>query len=342
MSWGHVDSLGYPGNLATPGRKCECRLCILQSIHCEPRDEPWLRKKQSPRQLPLDLRLVNARFAMLRDGFYIPTVFDPTLFALPSSSSSSSSSSAPAPSSPQQLFPESLGRWTKFPGFSAYRFALHRPRALGPRLPVKLQLVYTSGACVASGDRAVGGVGIAFSTKGRENTRGCVGSALEASGPDGERAPATEERAALRALVKALEWRYWYREGWEGLVLATDSAYVAEGATAKLPGWLERKWFDDDEGSGGDAKGKKRKGETLKPQPKKKVENRDLWRRLLFLFRLYAIHGCELMIWQITREQNALAAGLAKDGVVRAVAKCPTRWSQRRDPLLKQDRYFNF
>ncbi|KAI1636671.1 ribonuclease H-like domain-containing protein [Biscogniauxia mediterranea] len=335
---------------AVPGRKCECRICTLKAIHCEPRDEPWLRKKQSPRQLPLDLRLLNARFAMLRDGFYLPTVFDPAPF-LPasfSSSSPSSSSLLSSPSLPQQLFPESLGRWTKFPGFSAHRFALHRPRAVGPRLPIKVQLVYTSGACAGEGTpAAVGGVGVAFCAKGREGTRGCVGSPLEAAGPEGERAPPTQRRAALRALVKALEWRYWYREGWEALVLATDSAYVAEGATARLRGWLERRWFDEEgeEDGDGDEEERRRKGglrPLLQGKNTKKVENRDLWRRLLHLFRLYGIHGCEVMIWQITREQNALAAGLARDGVARGVAKCPARWSSRRDPLLKHDRHFNF
>ncbi|KAI0596911.1 ribonuclease H-like domain-containing protein [Biscogniauxia sp. FL1348] len=327
---------------APPGRKCECRLCILKAIHCEPRDEPWLRKKQSPRQLPLDLRLLNARYAMLHDGFYLPTVFDPTPF-LPPPSSSSSGANLPLP---QQLFPETLGRWTKFPGFTAHRFALHRARAVGPRLPIKMQLVCTSGACAGEGTpAAVGGVGVAFCARGREGTRGCVGSPLEAAGPEGDRVPPSAGRAALRALVKALEWRYWYREGWEALVLATDSAYVAEGATARLQGWLEKRWLDDDEDGGGgdgadDAKGTRKGG--LRPQGKKKVENRDLWRRLLHLFRLYGIHGCEVMVWQVTREQNALAVGLARDGVVRGAVKRPARWSSRRDPLLKQDRHFNF
>ncbi|KAI1496512.1 ribonuclease H-like domain-containing protein [Biscogniauxia marginata] len=299
------------GDVGHPGRKCECRLCILKVIHCEARDEPWLRKKQSPRQLPLDLRILNAKYAMLKDGFYIPTTFDPEPFL-----------NEGELATPQQLFPESLGRWTKFPGFTAHRFVLHRKRPVGPRLPIKMQLIYTDGACMNDGSsNAIGGVGVAFCSKGRVNTKGCIGSALEACGPDGQRIQPTSNRAELRAVVKALEWRYWYREGWEALVIATGSVYVAQNATIRLSSWLERKWY-------------KSNGE--------KATNRDLWKRLLYLFRLYAIHGCEVMIWHISRDQNTIANTLAKDGITRGSAKYPTRWSSRRDPLLKQDLHFNF
>ncbi|CAJ2499931.1 Uu.00g027840.m01.CDS01 [Anthostomella pinea] len=62
---------------------------------CEARDEDWLRQHQSSRQLPYELRVLNAKHAMLKDGIYVPNKFDSEPLCGPDE-----------PRTPQQLFPE--------------------------------------------------------------------------------------------------------------------------------------------------------------------------------------------------------------------------------------------
>ncbi|KAK0730255.1 hypothetical protein B0H67DRAFT_452205, partial [Lasiosphaeris hirsuta] len=50
----------------------------------------------------------------------------------------------------------------------------------------------------------------------------------------------TNNHAELRAAIAALEFRCWWGEGWERIVIATDSKYVADGATAWLLSWAAR------------------------------------------------------------------------------------------------------
>ncbi|CAJ2499930.1 Uu.00g027830.m01.CDS01 [Anthostomella pinea] len=153
---------------------------------------------------------------------------------------------------------------------------------------------------------------------GRENTMGVFSPALELEGPDGERAQPTSNRAELRAVIHALEHRYLSREGWEALVIATDSTYVVNGATSWVPTWVTKEWCKAD-GT--------------------KAANIDLWKHVFHLFRLYAIHGCEVLLWHIPRKQNALADKFAKEATTRVPL---TSWNSYRHPFLKQEKYFDF
>lgn len=55
--------------------------------------------------------------------------------------------------------------------------------------------------------------------------------------------------------------------------------------------------------------------------------------------KLYALHGCEIMLWCIDANQNEVAAAAAKVG-----ASFPPQqgWISIQDPTLEHDEYFNF
>ncbi|KAH6842700.1 hypothetical protein B0I37DRAFT_417862 [Chaetomium sp. MPI-CAGE-AT-0009] len=67
---------------------------------------------------------------------------------------------------------------------------------------------------------------------------GRVAFPLERHGPTGERAEHTSNRAKLRAVIGALQFRAWGGEGWRRVVVLTDLEYVVWGATLWLPRWV--------------------------------------------------------------------------------------------------------
>lgn len=272
-------------------------------------DNGWLRQHQGPNQVAHQYRVFSAKLAMLQGDVYLPKVFNPTLFAQGNEQCT-----------PQTLFPETRCTWSMFPGFSPYRFRLFSERPVGPRTPINMQLIFTDGACSNNGRHgARSAFGFALCSQGRENTRGCVCFPVEKQGPDGQPCKPTSNRAELRAVIAALEWRKWYREGWEAVVIATDSTYVADGATKWVSGWIAQEWWKSDGN---------------------KVLNKDLWMRLLQLFRQYAIHGCEIIMWRIPRWQNTLAHNAAARGLEKMTKII--EWKSHRDPMLDVDQDFDF
>jgi ribonuclease HI len=88
-----------------------------------------------------------------------------------------------------------------------------------------------------------------------------AGFRLEPKGPTGEWAMATKERADIRAVTAALQFRRWpWVEDCISLVIATNSQYVIDGITTRVVGCLKNEWTND-------------MGDT--------VENQDLWKLLL-------------------------------------------------------------
>ena len=61
-------------------------------------------------------------------------------------------------------------------------------------------------------------------------------------------------------MIAALEFRFWPGEGWERLVITTDSVYVVKGVTEWIRRWTRNGWRTSD---------------------RKPVANRDLWECLL-------------------------------------------------------------
>ncbi|EFQ28927.1 hypothetical protein CGRA01v4_10397 [Colletotrichum graminicola] len=156
-------------------------------------------------------------------------------------------------------------------------------------------LVFVDGACSGNGTTvAVGGCGFVFNSQ----EGGSVRFPLEGLGVDGELYPMTSNRAELRAALGALSFRTWHGEGVERLVIATDSEYVATGATLWVRGWVEKGW------------------RSSKGRP---VKNRDLWEALLRRVKELRGGGCEVSFWRIPREWNTEADRAAKEAAVAGV-----------------------
>jgi ribonuclease HI len=89
-------------------------------------------------------------------------------------------------------------------------------------------------------------------------------------------------------------------EGWERIVIITDSTYVADGATRLMAAWARRWWVT--------SKGK------LEP-------NEDLWQRLSATLGEYARAGCEVSFWAVPRKFNGIADAAAKAAAEEETAK---------------------
>lgn len=122
----------------------------------------------------------------------------------------------------------------------------------------------------------------------------CDGFSIEDRGPNGEFFNPNSNRAELRAVVAALEFKVWSSEGWSKVVIASDSDYVCTGITKDIMKWRE----------GGLLGGQAHHG--------RRVKNLDLWTRLLELINEQAYHGCEVAFWQIKAGQNKQARVVAE------------------------------
>ncbi|WAO92048.1 RNase H type-1 domain-containing protein [Fusarium falciforme] len=178
-------------------------------------------------------------------------------------------------------------------GLSARQTARYISRKHPRRL-----VAYVDGACVNNGrlgphaDWAV--------VCGPPGNDPCVASGrLEDKGPFGEDIIVTSNRAELRAAIAALRLYDWQDEGFERIVIATDSNYVAEGATTWAQGWVFRRW---------------------KTRTHNDVKNQDLWELLLGGVERRYDRGLRVDILQISMSYNAHADTAAKEAARNGVA----------------------
>lgn len=185
-----------------------------------------------------------------------------------------------------------------------------------PRLRRKTNLreflVYTDGACSNNGQQnSAAGWAFVYNVDDSRGS-GCSGR-LENKGPSDVAAPATSNRAELRAVIAALEFRHWPGEGFQRMIIATDSSYVVLGITQHISKWTQNGW------------------KTAKQTP---VANRDLWEYLLAKIRGLSEAGqsikfaetgislgFEVLFWLIPRNQNQRADALAKAAVAKPVCE---------------------
>lgn len=157
------------------------------------------------------------------------------------------------------------------------------------------RLVYVDGSCLDQNDSVNtntrrAGCGFVFKPVPYTFAQRTVGLRLEARGPTGIEAPQTSNRAELRAIIAALQFRRWDGEGCHRLVIATDSEYVVLGITQRIEDWVARRWRN----SAGKA-----------------IKNKDLWECLLAEVNKYAQRGMEVVFWRIPREWNGDADAAA-------------------------------
>lgn len=156
------------------------------------------------------------------------------------------------------------------------------------------RLVFSDGACLYNGRlnaHAGWGVVAAPPTYGSLAKNKC--GRLESRSKSGHWYPQTSNRAELRGLLAALSEWDWEDEACATLVIAIDSEYVHNGATAWIKQWLRNGW------------------RTSQGQP---VMNQDLWEEILHKVGELAHKGTRLCLWKIKREYNDLADALAKEG----------------------------
>jgi ribonuclease HI len=145
----------------------------------------------------------------------------------------------------------------------------------------------------------------AFDQNGKRTHGGTISCRLENKGPTGQDHKQSSRRAALRAVIGALQFCDWSKDcnrGWRSVVIATGSESVATGATdgavdCELNGW---KHFN---------RTRKRMVE---------VKYQDLWRLLLEEVRKLQVEGVNVSFWHIPRELNARAKHFAKQGAEKA------------------------
>ncbi len=159
-------------------------------------------------------------------------------------------------------------------------------------------LVYTDGACLGNGQPSPS-AGCAFVYR---SNRGISSFRLEIEGPTGQPHPQTSNRAELRAVIAALEFLAWHKEGWTQVAIATDSEYVVNGVTNWVHEWIRNGWT------------------TAQGIP---VKNQDLWEELLekiLCVRDEGYHGasaCQVVFWRINKEWNQVADQAAKEAAAR-------------------------
>ena len=95
----------------------------------------------------------------------------------------------------------------------------------------------------------------------------------------------------MRAAIGALKFRPWWTEGWQRVVITTDSEYGSKGATEWLQRWARSSWRT----SGGFM-----------------VTNKDLWMALSAAIGEYTRAGCEISFWRVPRSANTVADAAAK------------------------------
>lgn len=206
------------GNPEEPhNTRCPCASCTRKFIEaCTARDKTWCRDHHWSR-VPsfLNFLIHGARTAMFdrRRGLYLPSEFDPERFCDTGDSME-----------PKNMFKTRVFDSQMLPNFHPYRYVMHIPRQTGPSsILITMMLMFIDGHCTNEGSAgASAGYGFAYSAKGskRAPTRaapktatGWIPGRVESFGPNGIYGEQTSKRAELRAIIAALEWRYWYREG---------------------------------------------------------------------------------------------------------------------------------
>lgn len=154
-------------------------------------------------------------------------------------------------------------------------------------------LLYTDGACLNNGNHDPrGGWAVYFGMATRAGVVNSASGRLENQGPFGDHSIATSNRAELRAAIAALRLNDWKQEGYHTIVIATDSTYVLDGATAWTKGWVRNGW-------------KLQRGDNVK--------NRDLWEMLLGEVERWKSQGVDVCLLKIPRGSNGNADYTAKE-----------------------------
>ncbi|TVY84443.1 hypothetical protein LSUE1_G002315 [Lachnellula suecica] len=172
-------------------------------------------------------------------------------------------------------------------------------------------LIYTSGCSwyntkAEIGDELQGGCAFVFRpsvySAGNALTKlGAISFRLEGRGANGNPYTETKNRAALRAVVGALQFCDWSADchkKWSRVVIATNSDFVVQGATEQLQEWESQRW------------------KLWNPEQHKFsgfAKSHDLWQLLLRQIRRLHAGGLDVEFWRIPEDFNREAIRNAKE-----------------------------
>lgn len=227
-------------------------------------------------EIPRHVSYINC--GEVRESPTLPTVFGPRIH-LPNG----------VATYPQTLFPLDLSQNTVRPVL----------RFINLTNPTEF-LIYTDGSCLQNGGQnPKAGCAFVYKDTG-QHPNGYVRFRLEEEGPTGVKYRPTSNRAELRAVIAALRFREWSKEGFSSVVIATDSTHVAEEMTSWVREWLERGWTKSDG---------------------KLVTNRDLWQCLIDEVNHCVRKGLHVKFWRTPREWNEAADRHAKYAATNLLAR---------------------
>ncbi|KAK4459833.1 hypothetical protein QBC42DRAFT_112746 [Cladorrhinum samala] len=148
---------------------------------------------------------------------------------------------------------------------------------------------------------------------------GVVAFPMEERGPKGDVVDHTSNRAKLRAVIAALQFRPWAEEGWHRVVILTDLEYIVHGATALLPTWVDRGWK------------KRRRGRNA---GSRQYANRDLWEELQHCIDELREQRCQVSFWLVNGRDARQSRYIAntKDAAKRAA-------KQREDDSMLREEF---
>ncbi|TGJ82976.1 hypothetical protein E0Z10_g5804 [Xylaria hypoxylon] len=155
-------------------------------------------------------------------------------------------------------------------------------------------LIFTDGSCLNNGqpNPKAGWAVVYGPSKCFTNLLVPIASGrLENKGPFGDLSIQSSNRAELRAVIAALRLQHWTSEGFNTIVIATDSDYVATGATEWTKTWINNGW---------------------RTASNRDVKNKDLWEMLLGEVERWQDEGLSIQFWNIPRDWNEVADAAAK------------------------------
>lgn len=153
-------------------------------------------------------------------------------------------------------------------------------------------LVLTDGSCLNNGKLdAKAGWAFVHGPGLTDQSTLIVSGRLESKGPFGDPSVQTSNRAELRAVIAAIRFRDWVSDGFNTMVIATDSEHVVLGSTQWARLWVRNGW---------------------RTAGNEKVKNKDLWEMLLGEVERRHEEGLSIQFWGIPRDLNKEADAAAK------------------------------
>ena len=138
--------------------------------------------------------------------------------------------------------------------------------------------MYATGCAIYNSLSDVTGCAFVYGTPSPQHGSGMFGFKMERTGPYMMDWYQTQDRGELRAVIAALMYRWWWQEGYQRLVIATDSTYVVEGITRYQNCWSAEGWV-------------KSKHEM--------ITNSDLWDVLVYVLGSFQRLGLHVRFWLV-------------------------------------------